>query len=1430
MSDIGGALSTVLQGSPDLLTSPGLAVNAAQTSDPYGSGQTLAQVSNQAAVGQAADNVSRHVGHPSLFQQSLHWLGGAFKSVNDATGGTLGKALNAAGAPLREVQHEYRYLRDVWETKGSIPATLEALGIGLGAAAGAYFGGPSGAVLGGEAVGAIEDHLFYKDSYQRTTNGEAYRDPHTGQQVSIGRDIGHLLGLKPGSHPYTIVSGAADTLTDLALDPLAQGGKLFEAVRSEKGAAGALGKVFSGTGIRPDDPEAVGRALTQYPSVRHAFDNIAKLDAGQIVTRYPKLAPLAADLGEASTRGEVADVFRDNAKAIEMVSNKLPTRTLTRIPLSAASQAIQNYEGPGSDAIRALTSYLPTNFDPETLKLSNREFDPADDFGIQGVYRTARFSQSKRVAEAVAGEYANTADIGQRIVIYRNAVANMLMAKGFDEDMPFVKDTLERLTGGANPGRDAVYGLDMEGRNLSIVPGLNGAADTSAAVLANQTGKLAFPDFNQITKQARALTNYKAWYGNADDWIYKNITQGVFKKMALLSGGFAQRIALAEAIPAALRKGVTEMVRDTITANAAKLGWEADAAEQGMIARVVTKLAGGAEKVVADPERTAALTDLVQANDGHIVPTAVDTTTHYSGEIPGAATRAERDLKLAYMQIPDGKRLGDTFGIFRNDNENFVDYWHRALSEVSNDPASQAAAAAYRDAIARGATQADATNAAAQAAADYWRAQPPEVLSRYVRSTRPSVEGADPIDDWGRVIAENLKGVTHNPDGVPNVPLLSDIANGEATPRSQLADIGLDMRPANVKGREFVDIPHANILDRISNFGFTRVLDPIINKLSREPFYATEFVEQYRPLKALVDAGEMGKDEAVQLAQVRSVHAMVPFIHNTLERSQFAELAHNFMPFYFAQEQAFKRFGRLLVDDPGAFRRAQLMASAVVEAGHAQQDANGKNWLVYPGFGFLGAGVPNLLGHVHIPVAGSVPVSFSGQVKSLSTVFPTADLAPKFGPMVAIPMKLIENWFPEARPAVRGIIGDVADSSSIWSQLIPNATLNRTIQAFAGTHSRSFANAMMYTLQSLDYQQNVAMRKWVAAGHSPTDPNAPHIPGLGPDDGPMERQKLMDRVKNQTRITFLVKAALGAVTPAAPVANIGEAGLRQEYRDLISQTGNIGTAHDEFLRRHPDATPMTVFLTDSPTGAPILASKDAESFIDEHMGTITKYPYAGAWLIPQTAQGTFDQAVYNEQLAQGLRARKSPDQFLNDLYVAAGNSQFYNQDLPNYRMLLAQATGDPAAVRAVQNVLEHPDDPGALRAMDEAVKNAGSNDQVKAVKAAFSQYLTAYGMQNPVWWDDFQSATRDHERQLAVSQLQDMFAKGDAPPGPQTADMAALLGDYRRYQQAITVGRQDSYAAASRSQLKLAWQNHVDAVAKEKPNLAPVIQKVFRSL
>lgn len=1649
MSDLADALTYTLRAAPELGTQPGLAygvaASAAQTgSDPTQMAQASAQASSTYAQDQAVQNTGAAVGHPNLLHQTLGWLGGAAHAVNQATGGVIGDAFHSLGGPLREVQHQFRYLHDVEARHGPVPALLEALGIAAGAGVVGYLSGSADAAkLAGEGVAEAEGHLFYKDSYARTSSGANYQGAFNRQsgeysgpagQVSVGRDITGAVGLKPGSKPATFISGAADALADLTFDPVAAAGGLHADMVSPEGLAdspvSAIADRFPGT--RFVTPEDVDKAVAAYPQVQRGMQQLADATTEQL-TSSRKWAPFAAQLGPAHTVDEVAQVFKDNIDVARTVSSTLPTSTIVGGVARQASQAVQNYEGVGSNAIRSATSFLPTAFDPETLKLSGREFDPAADDSIHGVYQVARMSMTKTASEMLAGEYAN-ATPGDRIGIYKNVLLKMFAARGLETDTPEIRQQLEQLMGGSAPGFDAKYGTDALGRDLSQLPATDTQAGSSAAISLSQTGKLAYPNFSEVTRLTRdaaaedggLLGKARGLYGAADDFVYKDFTQNIFKRLALLSGGFAQRIAMAEAIPAIAREGFTTLVKNRLASTAAKLGYDAMAEpeEASRVAGIVWNLSKGvndlrqgAGKLLTSPETVGDFTDMVTSLDGARVPAAVDTTTHYSGEIGGAAVKAERDVKAAASLVPQGQQYGDKFMTFGNGDRAFDQAWAQKLSMISKDPLHQVAAGAYLDAInpsaplsavvdeggqplrvfhgtgaafdkmaADGgqglyftdeanatryanqgavlndgtpnvrsayldirnpapltpretasltperiaglkdegydgvvstqgghpvyvafdpeqvhdvATPEQATKAGADAVTKHLQAmQSGEVtpglivhasdranigrvmsidaeqntavvhfvnrtegtqadvtlplsrlsssvkksLSLYQRATRASVEGADPLEDWGRVVMADLRGATHSPDtvdaagqltqpGTPHTDLLRNVSDGTQTPMSALEGIDPALKPAHVEGRQLIDIPHQNLLQRISNFGFSRVLDPIINTLSREPLYANEWLKEYQPFKPLIESGDIDKGQAIQEAHVRAVKNMVPFIHNTLERSQFAELAHNYMPFFFAQQQAFARYGRILADDPGAFRQLQLATTGLSNTAAQTKDPNGNSWMVYPGLGFLTGGTIKALGAFGVPVAGSVPISYSGQVASLNTVFPLADVAPKFGPVVAIAGHLLENRFPEMQPAVTKVIGGAANSGGVWGQLIPNTTIKGFIAAFGDEHKRAFASSMMSTLQNLAYQQQVAEDKWTAGGQVGPKPQ------IVPDDnaGPQIQQQFNDRVKNQTRIAFVMKAIIGAVTPTAVTPNVGDLVKDQQLRDAITKDG-VALGTQKFLAANPDATPLTVYQSDSPLGSgAVLPSQAAETFYNDHQGYLKQFPYAGVWLLPQVSDPNFNQSIYNEQLAQGLRQKRSPEQFYTQLQIAQGDAQFFGTSPVDYTDQLKKlntAQASPSAFQSLQTQVMADSKAGDYARYQVALAAARANGgDTTTLQSNWSAYLQTQAKANPVWYDDFTSNTRTNERTLAANQLVDMFTQGaKVPDGPQTADLRELVNDYQTYQQAIVSGRQDSYAVASRATLKARWQSYVTQLAAQKPNLAPVIDHVFRSL
>ena len=100
-------------------------------------------------------------------------------------------ALNSLAAPLREVQHQYRYIRAVQSEHGWTPAVLEGVGALAGAAGGTLLAGPEGGMLGAEAAMGAEARIFYPHLWDATVH--TYTDK-TGRQITLGGDLVYAEG------------------------------------------------------------------------------------------------------------------------------------------------------------------------------------------------------------------------------------------------------------------------------------------------------------------------------------------------------------------------------------------------------------------------------------------------------------------------------------------------------------------------------------------------------------------------------------------------------------------------------------------------------------------------------------------------------------------------------------------------------------------------------------------------------------------------------------------------------------------------------------------------------------------------------------------------------------------------------------------------------------------------------------------------------------------------------------------------------------------------------------------------------------------------------------------------------------------------------------------------------------------------------------
>ena len=847
--------------------------------------------------------------------------------------------------------------------------------------------------------------------------------------------------------------------------------------------------------------------------------------------------------------------------------------------------------------------------------------------------------------------------------------------------------------------------------------------------------------------------------------------------------------------------------------------------EEHSLAGLAWKFIGGDRGRAWNNERVQLAVRYIDMLGGNTVAHGLKAGENISAEVIGNTERETNLLRHMAAQTPQRYITTKGFATFnRSDGQRFSDAWETVLNVLAKDKKTTLAARALLDGARDGLDKNAARVNAIKAVKDWLDAQPPEYLEQFARHRLATKAGQEmlrsPHQDWAFQTVERLLGATTGEDGTLHGELLNNIANGDWTKAPVLDQIENIKRPLAIEGRELVPNGAGNI-ERIAKVGFSRVLNPMVNFLSREPIAFAEFERQWALESKKVEMGLMTEDEAMTVAANKTVNNVIRNVHNLHDRTQWTVTMRNFAPFYFAQEQAYRRAGRLLAESPQAFRKYQLAISGVHNVGSLTSDGQGNSYTVFPGTGWLAQGLPSVLGAVGIPVIGSEPVGMGWSLSSANVIFPlsSGSFRPEIGPVVAIPLTAIAQFFPELssvpapiRQLVTGgasaVVGSYAVSQTgwagFWDQVIPNSFVQRIVDA-TSANNRAFQSSMMQTFQALDYEQTVAMQKWTSEGHSPTAPGAPQI--VPPADASaFQFQQFIDRVRNQTRITYIARALIGLVTPFSPEVSVDNYGFPQELTNDINKAGgSVTVGVQNFLAKNPDAVPYTVFqsyASDGSTVAPPSNAK-AEQWITDNLATIQRYP-AMAWLMPQIdTKGGYSQQAYNEQIAQGFRTKFSAlanpedpnaglSSFLGRLYVAAGNTVYFP----------------------------------SLNAHLQAQANLTGSEKTDE-EAQWSAWEKQQELQNPLWAEWKLSGSRETDRIQTVEQLNHIFDSGLAPPGEQTDNVRDLLASWNAHQAWVTDDRLSGYTLGSITQEDASWQAYLVQLAKETPTLTPIIQSVF---
>ena len=1434
LGDVTGAVGTVDHGLGDALQAVG---HAAMVPTTWAENQTVGRVFGKPAVGQ-------------LNSAAMQVLPGI------PQGGT--SALQMVNKPMAEVQHEYRYFHDVWARHGATPAILELLGaVGAGVAVDRVSGSAKAGVLGAEAAAGAEGQFLYHDSWQRTANGNAYRDPSTGQNVSPGRDLANALGVKSKGFSHGLVSGTVDGLFDMVTDPVQNAAGVYGQATSKGGLrAGSLGgRIFSGTGVT--QPGDWVRVADQYKSVGNALDVMANTSSpSELIRRFPVLAQepgLAAKLAADSSRAEVLDTLESRTTAEAIADGRNPYIFIGGAPRSTALGEVATSlkdtvrAGPFGKIARSL-AVLPTD---EYVNLVGESSVP------QMQRQLAMYFQPKTADMLLDQWIAHPDDEALRFQIWKSVNANGIMLRaGADMSDETLRAKLSAKLADLMGGEDFAHrpGAYAAGDNADALSKrlLPDGSTINAALLDGQLSQPRFISYGDVKDMVQTLSNHAALFGKAsatDDFLWEHITSP-WRNLTLLSGAFAMHIAAAEDLLNSLRLGPLKFVDGALTSMRTKYGIDlADRAAEmaarqavdqgydipGVVASelpevrrfdaaralmkgVVYHSLGAAGIGDASKQDIEALTYMHGLSGGFMVSpeVAADHVTPVEHLQPGETAR--NVIGNTSLKIQKGMKIGPQYRMFTADDANAKVWLSQHLTMMSKDSVMPKVAQAYGAALTAGLSEQEASSRALQAARDAIDAMPESLKSRYValRLPHPDNEGADLVSAFANDKVQALKGAVTGADGTLHTDLLASIANGETVRPSALADKLPSSLPSNIPGRDVMPDPTGTIA-RITEVGHRKVLSPLINFLSRRPAFAAEYLQAYDLYRPLIESGQIDEMDAARYAMQDASTNMLRFIHNPQERLQATETLRNVAPFGFAQVQAYKRFGRLLVEDPSAFRQMQLVMTAMADISH-RANGPGGTAIIYPGSGWMTHGMLSAAAALGMQgITSAVPVHFSGNTSSLQAIDPmingASGIRPSIGPVVSLLAQGVEAFDPHATSLVKAVVGSQTATQSPLDLIIPNTPFRRLSQAvlpgLLGTSGDTQSNdsIFMQTLANLDYQQNKAMTAWKKTDaykqwmadptHTEDDANAPGRPNLIPGNNATsdEVQQFVDRVKNQARTLRVIQALMAEITPASPQVVVGNQKLPAELRALITAEG-IAKGTQDFLNKYPDATPFTVAMSRINDGGVLSATAKSQSWIDKNYGWVQANPRIASFFVPADPSGAYDQAAYQEQLALGLRIRKAPKEFMNDAYVAAG----WNEFEPNYKT--------------------HTDEMARLKAAGASTTDEYNN---------WNTWLASFEKQHPIWADVYESKDSQIQAVGALTELRQALSDpASLPKTPQTAEIQKLLSDYDTHLTGLNPGL--SASSAQNREENAKWQAYLKQLKVDEPNLQPVIDKIFRWL
>lgn len=1270
-------------------------------------------------------------------------------------------------------------------------------------------------------------------------------------KLSVGRRI---VGTDlQAAHPDLgrVLSGGLDAVADWFGDPLVIGTKF---------AKGAEIARFTVQG-----PEDVRRLVDGSTQVQRALTDVsATLNTGgaaALIQRWPKLAPVADQLvregvdspeklGEwfAGTSGlgamldgraggtlraavqmpHLSPIDRAGLAAKGGLRNVIdwasdPTRIAQQ---TGDDQAVSTLQRAGAFLSRKAEGVKQLT----TLTGRGATINTEDPNAITTVQRLANYVLPSERVNDVVNTWAAAETVGEKRQIYKGLLNEMFdaagVSPGFREKFTSQFDEAVRKPVFSGSGADQVVRNGVETRVGLDAP--------------HFTTEWAMPSFKDLYRESnRVGTLNRVYNGTVNADGVDRFMNNVWKPSMLLRLGFPIRAGGEELVGAIMREGVGGIARGLLAHSAAKgeaLGEADRILPFHPLARVWDRYAGNlpegvraavdtpadfAGAVIGDRARRGfrmvegKLAGQEYMNAARELWRAGPLQEAFTSEIAATESRAAGYLDDGPSVVKVAKRGGNArpayfaptgdFGTSLPGDTLYTLKWKKGLDELGNGP------------LFRAALEGVGGDREAQVQAVVDRIESPGYAkmrdfadrSRFTsdgRAVGVDATAAEANHDWANAVVDHVNSLVHTEQG-DVIPGYADriLKDRRGPSLAELSDHPADQLPGPVKGREMVEVSRNWVRD-VMDHGFEQVVGRPMDWMVRQPLFIHNYAQSLKDaeaLRPLIGAGDLADEHIRQVAVDRAVNKTIPFIHDPQMRSQMSVITRNLAPFWFAQEQFYKRWVNVAKHSPEAFREAQLVMMGLRHSGVLHTDDQGNDFFIYPGPAVvqdaLSKGFETLTGKkVSLPLA----VGFSGQVR-----FATPGLerlgVPSFGPLVGIPVHALAQRFPELDQVEAGVLGERGAGRAYWEQITPT-TISRLVHVATDSPDTSpqMASAMMQAMAYLE-----------AKGFAPAN-----------DASPVEREAYIDRVKQWTRILFLNRTLFGYAAPAAPELQLDPDQLHSRYRELLGQLP-IEQATAEFLKEHPDATPYTVFQSKSASGASLPATEHAASFMANNEAFLQTYPQAGGWFVPQTPDDTkFSLPAYREQLALAMRQRKNPEQFYSDLkYAEAADQYFTNRDRKNVQ--LEGVNGDTAQKLRDSN-------PALLARI--VAEGAGATKAVGAhaqnINQAWAQWKTEFLASHPVFSEQLQSPDAQIQRTQALDQTRLALQDPRLPDSPQVTGIRDLVAAFDDVQSALRpmLGLTTTRATAQRKAIKGALQTWAERYVVDHPEVSGFYNRVLR--